>query len=78
MSSSENSKTIDKLSHEISVEVLRNLERRKKIGKWPLSTNYHCEGTGYNCGGGYDCIPKVNHSCASFFVCRSLYMEGLK
>jgi hypothetical protein len=75
MSEIEKSKTIDELSHEIFVEVLKKLEQKKKMSVMPLSTNYHCEGKGYICGEVYICVPKKDHSCANEFGCNSLYSE---
>jgi hypothetical protein len=75
MSEIERSKTIEELSHEIFVEVLKRIERKKKIRLSPLSTNYHCEGKGYICGEAYTCAPKKDHSCANRFECHNIYSE---
>ncbi len=65
----ESSETLDELSHEITVEILRKLETKKKIGRLSLSGNYICQGESYTCGFNYSCNPKAYHYCKKYFEC---------
>lgn len=75
MLENENSRTIDELAHEISIEVLRKLKIKRATGMMPLSENYQCIGKKYICGRIYACEPKEDHSCLQYFECRNWYMN---
>jgi hypothetical protein len=75
MLESENSRTIDELSHEISIEVLRKLKIKRTTGMVPLSENYQCIGKKYVCGKNYGCDPSSDHSCLQYFECRHWYVN---
>jgi len=69
MPEQESPKTVDELSNEITVEILRRLETKKKIGTSSLSGNYYCQGDSYTCGFNYSCNPKLDHYCRNYFKC---------
>lgn len=74
MPESEDSISMDELSHEISIEVLRRLKLIGKIEELS-SGNYQCTGTAYVCGNHYKCPHTREHSCVGFFECRNGFLE---
>jgi hypothetical protein len=74
MPENESSISIEELSHEISIEVLRRLKFMGKTERLS-SGNYQCTGTGYTCGRNYKCPHTKDHSCIQFFECRDRFLE---
>lgn len=74
MPESEDSISMDELSHEISIEVLKRLKFAKKIEDLS-SGNYQCTGTGYVCGKLYKCPHTSAHSCVGFFMCKVRFVH---
>lgn len=74
MPESEESISMDELSHEISIEVLRRLKFEGKIEDLS-SSNYQCTGTAYVCGKLYKCPHTREHSCIAFFMCKIRFVH---
>lgn len=76
MPEQESLEIIDELSHKITVQILRKLKTKKKIGTLFLSGNYDCTGLSYTCGFNYSCDPKSVHHCKTWFWCAGVFTSA--